>query len=211
MMSMQFWSKVVKQQSNWRVRLLQTGWVLILVSVFAAKLPVGLGKARELSGVGALVGLGVAIVGTILTRRNKATALITDTDIIVSIEEIRIGEQRFRVSEIDYLDFLVNSYDGMPGPRASPRGGIFGLLAGKRIVLNGCDNKLLFMADGKQHSYPFYLEDEMAMRRLGMLFREFYSKGLRFRERNRGGRTFLFEQVMDKHAFERAKQAEGYL
>ena len=84
-------------------------------------------------------------------------------------------------------------------------------LTGRRISLHGCDNKLMFTADGKQHSFGFYLEDEMAMRRLGMLFREFYSQGLRFRERNRGGRTFLFEQVMDRRAFERAKQREGYL
>jgi len=208
---MQFWSKLVQHRSNWQVRVLQTGWILILVCVCVMKLSAGTGKVSELTGIGALVGLVVAIVGAILTRRKRAAALITDTDIFVSVEEIRIGEQRFRVSEIEYLDFLVNSYDGMPGPRASPRGGVIGLLSGNRIVLDGCDNTLLFSASGKQHSYHFYLEDEMAMRRLGMLFREFYSQGVRFRERNRGGRTFLFEQVADRRAFERAKEREGYV
>lgn len=163
-----------------------------------------------LAYVGVWVGLSLALVGWILRRGRMVPPLVTDTDIIVSIEEIRIGEQRFRVNEIEYLDFLVNSYQGMPGPRVSPRGGIFGLLTGGRIVLNGCDNKLMFTADGKKHSFSFYLEDETAMRRLGMLFREFYTQRLRFRERNRVGRTFMFEQVMDRQAFEQAKQREGY-
>ncbi len=78
------------------------------------------------------------------------------------------------------------------------------------MVLHGIDNKLYFTVDGKQHCYPFFLEDEMAMRRLGMLFQEFYGQRLRFRERNRGGRTFMFEQVVDRKAFERAKREAGY-
>jgi hypothetical protein len=48
------------------------------------------------------------------------------------------------------------------------------------------------------------------MRRLELLFREFYREGIRFRERNRGGRTFLFGQVVDRQAFEEAKRREGY-
>jgi hypothetical protein len=156
-----------------------------------------------------LTGLVVALVGGILTRRKMATAQVTDTDIIVTTEEIRIGGQCFRVSEVEYLDFLVNSYDGMPGPRAR-HWGTFLALTGRRISLTGCDNKLMFTVDGKQHSYSFFLEDKMAMRRLGMLFQEFYGQRLRFRERNRGGRTFMFEQVIDRKAFERAKREAGY-
>jgi len=88
----------------------------------------------------------------------------------------------------------------MPGPRFRRR----------PIILDGTDNKTYFTADGKQHSYMFYLEDRMAMQRLGLLFRDFYKERVRFRERNRGGRTFLFEQVVNKQAFERSKRNAGY-
>ena len=206
---MQFWSKLVLHRNNWRLRLSQAGFILMIFCFGAGKIPVQMGVVREWITVGMLTGLGVALVGGILTRRKMATAQVTDTDIVVTIEEIRIGGQRFLVSEVEYLDFLVNSYDGMPGPRAR-HWGTFLVLTGRRMSLTGCDNKLMFTADGKQHSYSFFLEDEMAMRRLGMLFREFYSQGLRFRERNRGGRTFLFEQVVDRKAFERAKREAGY-
>ena len=209
-MPMQFWSKLVQHRISWRLRLSQTGWILIIGCYGAATLAERMGKDPELVFLGLLAGIGLAITGAILNRRKRPTPRVTDTDIIITIEEIRVGDQRFRVSEIEYLDFLVNSYDGMPGPRVSPRGGIFGLLLGGRMALSGCDNKLLFEAKGKKHSYNFYLEDEMAMRRLGMLFREFYRDRLRFRERNRGGRTFLFEQTIDRKAFELAKRQEGY-
>jgi hypothetical protein len=79
------------------------------------------------------------------------------------------------------------------------------------MMLHGTDNKLYFTVDGKKHSFGFYLEDSTAMRRLELLFREFYQQGIRFRERNRGGRTFLFMQVMSREQSEQAKRDEGYL
>ena len=159
-----------------------------------------LGKSTDLAFVGMLAGLAMALIGWILRRFKVVRSLVTDTDIILTAEEIRIGDQRFRIDEVEYLDFLVNSYRGMPGPR----------LRWRRTVLHGIDNKLYFTVNGKQHCYPFFLEDEMAMRRLGMLFQEFYGQRLRFRERNRGGRTFMFAQVIDRKAFERAKREAGY-
>jgi hypothetical protein len=80
----------------------------------------------------------------------------------------------------------------------------------ERARINGTENQLFFTYNGKQKSCRFFLEDAYSMRRLEMLFREFYAKQVFFRERNRGGRTFLFQQVISKQDLERAKRGEGY-
>jgi len=201
MESMQFWSKLVKSQRDIRARLSESGGILILVSLGLMVVLEKLGRSPEIALIGMVAGLCLAIVGWILRGYKVVRPLVTETDIIISVKEIRIGDQTFATEKVEYLDFLVNSYRGMPGPR----------LRWRRIILHGTDNKLYFNADGKKHSYPFYLEDQMEMRRLELLFREFYRSGVRFRERNRGGRTFLFQQVMNREAFEEAKRREGYV
>ena len=197
---MQFWTKLVEHPNDLRLRLSQAGGLLMLVCMFLGTVLEKMGKSGDWFFCGIFAGLAIAFIGWALRGFKVVRPLVTDTDIVVSCSEIRIGDRRFRVDEVEYLDFLVNSYRGMRGPRMRFR----------RIMLHGNDNKLYFIVDGKQHSYGFFLEDEMAMRRLGMLFQEFYSQRLRFRERNRGGRTFLFEQVVDRKAFEQAKREAGY-
>jgi len=200
MIPMQFWAKLVERQNDLRLRVSQAGGILMLVCFLIAVVLEKMGESNDLAWVGVVAGLCLALIGWILRRFKVARPLVTDTDLVISTKEIKIGERSFSVDEVEYLDFLVNSYRGMPGPRLRLR----------RMILEGTDNKLLFMTDGKQHSYSFYLEDRMAMQRLELLFRDFYRERVRFRERNRGGRTFLFEQVMDKPAFERAKRDAGY-
>jgi hypothetical protein len=200
-MYIQFWTRLVEQPKDFRLRISYAGGILFLVCFFLISILEKMGKAENWAAAGAILGVVLAFIGWMLRGFKTPRPRITEIEILISSDEIRVGDQCFRVAEVGYLDFLVNSYQGMRGPKFRWR----------RIVLRGTDNKLMFSADGKQHSFRFYLEDEMAMRRLGMLFREFYGRGLPFRERNRGGRTFLFEQVMDRRAFERAKQREGYL
>jgi hypothetical protein len=200
MESMQFWTKLVLPQNDIRLKVSQAGGIIMLVCALVGLVLEKTGNSSDLPWVGLIAGLAIALIGWVLRGFKVVRPLVTNTDIIITIDEIRVGDQRFAVCEIEYLDFLVNSYHGMVGPR----------LKWRRMTLRGDDNKLFFWVDGKKHSYSFYLEDEMAMRRLGMLFREFYRQRLRFRERNRGGRTFLFSQVMDRQAFERAKREEGY-
>jgi hypothetical protein len=50
----------------------------------------------------------------------------------------------------------------------------------------------------------------ISLRELSFLFREFYQNRQFFRERNSGGRTFLFQRVANRKELEEAKQAEGY-
>ncbi len=197
---MQFWTKSVKHQNDIRVRLSEAGGILMLVCGVLVSVAEKMRYSEEPAAIGALAGLCLLLVGWILRGFKVVRPLVTGTDIMISVNEIRIGDQTFLVDELEYLDFLVNSYEGMAGPR----------IRWRRITLRGTDNNLYFTAKGKRYSFGFFLEDPIAMRRLEMLFREYYQKGIRFRERNRGGRTFLFEQVRNKEQFERAKREEGY-
>jgi hypothetical protein len=197
---MQFWTKLVKRQHDIRLKLSEAGGILMLLSLGLLSVLGKMGKSIELGFVGLLAGLCLVLMGRILRGSKRVQPMATDTDIVISTEEIRIGDRVFATDKVEYLDFLVNSHEGMEGPRVRWR----------RMMLQGTDNKLHFTVDGKKHSYGFYLEDNVAMRRLALLFREFYREGIHFRERNRGGRTFLFEQVMSRQAFEEAKRREGY-
>lgn len=197
---MQFWTKLVKSPNDLTLWLPGIGGIILLLSVMTATILEKQGTPVYGIYGAALGGMCVLLIGLILSSGKRSRRQVLNTDIIISSEEIRIGDLRFVIDQVQYLDFLVNSYNGMAGPR----------LRFRRMILDGLDNKLYFTADGKKHTYGFYLEDSMAMRRLGMLFRELYEKPVRFRERNRGGRTFLFEQVMDRKQFEEAKRKEGY-
>lgn len=197
---MQFWTKLVKHQNDLRLRLSEAGGILLVASWGMAVLLTKSGRSAELAYVSMVAGLCLALVGWILRGFKTVGPLVTEMDILISTGEIRIGDRSFAVDKIEYLDFLVNSYKGMRGPR----------MRWRQMILPGTDNKLFFTADGKKHAYAFYLEDGLAMRRMELLFREFYQQGIRFRERNRGGRTFLFSQVMNKEHFEQAKREEGY-
>jgi hypothetical protein len=197
---MQFWTKLVKSQHALRLRLSEVGGTVMFVSFCLIGVLDRMGKSVELALIGIVAGLCLVLMGRILRGSKRVRPLATDTDIVISTREIRIGDQVYATDKVEYLDFLVNSYEGMQGP----------MIRWRRMKLQGTDNKLQFTTDGKKHSYGFYLEDNVAMRRLGLLFREFYREGIRFRERNRGGRTFMFEQVVDRQAFEEAKRREGY-
>jgi hypothetical protein len=194
---LQFWTKVVIQKQTSGAWLVEIGGVVMFVCLLLTRV----GRDAEFFLVGLVVGLLLVLMGLIATKKRRMTGdRIMDTDIVISSEVIRIGETTFPLEEVEYLDFLVNSYDGMPGPRMRFR----------RMVLFGTDNRLYFTWNGKKYKYGFYVEDEAAMRRLRWLFHELYKKGVRFRERNRGGRTFLFERVMDRKEFEERRKREGY-
>ncbi len=150
------------------------------------------------------LGFFMGILSAIFRKRNVTHLQVSDTELSVSAEGIKVGDQYYRLSEIRYLDFLVNGHFGM-------RAGRVQRWSFKRARIDGTENQLLFTYNGKQISYRFFLEDAYSMRRLEMLFREFYAKQIFFRERNRGGRTFLFQQVISKQDLERAKREEGYV
>ena len=93
-MSMQFWTKLVKHRVDLRLRLSQAGGILFIASFGIEKILEQMGASAEPATVLKLTGLGVAIVGWILRKGKTVKPVITDIDIIVSREEIRVGDER---------------------------------------------------------------------------------------------------------------------
>ena len=196
---MKFQVKLVKRKRHPKAWISDVGTVLFFGSLLLAALDKGLYCLLTF-----VLAVALLITGTILTRRDTLSYTgISDTDIIVTRQGISIGDQYYPMDQVQYLDFLVNGHYGM-------RAGWMFRWTLRRKPINGMENRLHFEADGKKHAYWFFMEDHVSMRELEFLFREFYQNRLFFRERNRGGRTFLFKQVVSRQDLERAKREEGY-
>ena len=196
---MKFQVKLVKRKRHPKAWISDAGTVLFFGSLLLAALDKGLYCLLTF-----VLAVALLITGTILTRRDTLSYTgISDTDIIVTRQGISIGDQYYPMDQVQYLDFLVNGHYGM-------RAGWMSRWTLRRKPINGMENRLHFEADGKKHAYWFFMEDHVSMRELEFLFREFYQNRLFFRERNRGGRIFLFRQVVSRQDLERAKQEEGY-
>ena len=153
----------------------------------------------------ALLGLGGGIALLLIGRRRTNGDMlhheVTDTDLVVSSEKIVVGDQVYPISEMENLDFWVEGYYGMTGPSLRPT---------RRHRLDGMENKLHFKVNGQRHLYQFLLEDLLSMQQLGQVFRQLYANQTAFAERNRGGQTFLFQQIRSKRELEEWKRKEGY-
>jgi hypothetical protein len=195
---MKFQTRLVLRKRNIKALIFDAGAVMY----FGCAVLLRVIHPNRYTGLALLVSFIVFIVGAILTRKkNRLYTEVADIDLTVTSEGIRIGDQYYPMDQVQYLDFLVEGHDRMLGPRFTWQ---------RPNRMNGMGNRLFFDADGKKHTYGFYLEDPISLRELSFLFREFYQNRQFFRERNSGGRTFLFQRVANRKELEVAKQAEGY-
>jgi hypothetical protein len=153
-----------------------------------------------------LIGLGIlcVIVGRIIAKGNLFTIGLSDTELVVAEDGVRVGNESYPLDQITDLDFMIEGYDGAP----SVRRGI--VVFRKPVRLSGANNKIHFRAGGKRYLYQFYLPDQLSMSQLGQVFRVYYERGVSFGECNRGGPTFLFNQVRSKKELEELKAKYGF-
>jgi|SRR5580658_162805 len=153
-----------------------------------------------------LIGIGILcwIVGRIVAKGNLFTIGLSDTDLVVAEDGVRVGNEFYPLEQITDLDFMIEGYDGAPSIRR-------GIVIFRRPAgLSGANNKIHFRAGGKRYLYQFYLPDQLFMSQLGQVFRIFYERGVSFGECNRGGPTFLFNQVRSKKELEELKSRYGF-
>ncbi len=142
------------------------------------------------------VAVVVLVVGAVLSRGDVDLIDISAVDIVINTEEIRVGETRYRVSEMTDIVFQVEGYDGMVDPDGYVERGYASRVGG---LLNGMNNYLDFKIGNQKVEWQFFLPDPQHVQQLGALFKEFYSKGIPFLERGvTSKRTFLFEPVTKK-------------
>ena len=207
--TMEFQSRIFVRVKNPGARIADLGGPLIIGSMLLVgvveklKLP----APFEYYCIGLLVlGILCAIGGRIIAKGNMFTIGLSDTDLVVAEDGVRVGNELFLLDQLTDLDFMIEGYDGAP---TIIRGRAF-LLGRRRGRLTGANNKIHFRADGKKHLYQFYLRDQGSMSQLGQVFRTFYQRCVPFRECNRGGPTFLFRQVRSKNELEEMKRKEGF-
>jgi hypothetical protein len=204
---MQFQTRIFVPVKNPGARIVNLAGPLIVGGILLA------GVLRALKEPGSylnysvgLLGLGILcmIVGRIIAKGNLFTIGLSDTDLVVAEDGVRVGNESYPLEQITELDFMIEGYDGAP----SMRRGI--VLFRKQVRLSGANNKIHFRAGGKRYLYQFYLPDQLSMQQLGLVFRIFYERGVSFGECNRGGPTFLFHQVRSKRELEELKARYGF-
>ncbi|HUB62031.1 MAG TPA: hypothetical protein VL978_15055, partial [Puia sp.] len=147
----------------------------------------------------------IMIAGRIIAKGNMFRIGLSDTDLVVAEDGVRIGNEFYPLDQITSLDFMIEGYDGAPTLRMGR--GLFLLRKPRR--LSGANNKIHFRSGGKRYLYQFYLPDRIAMQQLGQVFLIFYERRVSFGECNRGGPTFLFQQVRSKGELEKLKSRYG--
>jgi hypothetical protein len=154
-----------------------------------------------------LFGLAILcmIVGRIVAKGNMFTIGLSDTDLVVGEDGVQVGNELYPLDQLTDLDFMIEGYDGAQ----TIRRGIIPLIYRRAGRLTGANNKIHFRAGGKRHLYQFYLPDRLSMQQLGLVFRIFYERSVPFGECNRGGRTFLFNQVRSKKELEELRSRSG--
>jgi hypothetical protein len=204
---MEFQSRIFVRVSNPGARTADVGGVLIIVAMLLGVV-LKLLKVPDSYEYYCLYVLGFGILcmiaGRIIAKGNMFTIGLSDTELVVAENGIRVGEEFYPHDQLSDLDFWVEGYDGM-GLIVRGRGYL------RRSKYHGTGNKIHFRVGGKKHLYQFYLPDLNSMNNLGQVFRKYYEHRIPFRECNRGGPTFLFQQVRSKNELENLKRKEGYL
>jgi hypothetical protein len=204
---MQFQARIFVKVRNPGARIAELGGPLFFGSLLvgAAVRTLKAPDSYQFYSLG-LFGLSILcmIVGRIIARGNLFTIGLSDSELIVAEDGVRIGNEFYPMDQLTDLDFMIEGFDGAPTFR---RGLIF---ARRRARLSGANNKIHFRSGGKRYIYQFYLPDQLSMQQLGQVFRIFYEQGVSFGEGNRGGPTFLFHQVRSKEELKQLKSRYGY-
>jgi hypothetical protein len=199
---MQFQTKIVEGNKNPNARIAWAGGVLL----FLAMILMCIGRYQRygfwLFGVAVIV-LGV---GAFLARGDVGAIEVSAVDLVISSQEIRVGETVYPLSEVTGIVFRVEGYDGM----VDPEGYAMRRPSSKPGLLNGMNNYVDFAFGGEKVEWRFYLPDPQHVQLLGALFKEFYAKRIPFLERSvTNDRTFLFEPVT-KEEWEDRMIENGY-
>jgi hypothetical protein len=188
---MEFQTKIVEGNKNPRAKVVWAGAGLL----FLAMILMCMDKYRNYGFW--LFGLAVVvlIIGALFAKGDVDVIEISATDIVVNIEEIRVGDQVFPLAQVADIVFQVEGYDGM----IDAEGYAPGTSARRVGLLNGMNNYLDFKFGGEKQEWQFYLPDPQHVQQLGALLKEFYEKRIPFLERSvTSSRTFLFAPVTKK-------------
>src|SRR5579872_7269508 len=104
---MEFQTKLVQGNKNPKARMAWVGRALVFLGMVLMCID---GYQRYGFWVFG-VGLALVIFGAIQAKGNVDMMVVSDIDLVISSEEIRIGETTYRISQVTGLEFQVEEYD----------------------------------------------------------------------------------------------------
>lgn len=190
---MEFQTKIVESNKNPKARIAWGGGIVIALSMILMCMDRYQHYGFWLFGVG----VAVLVVGALVAKGDVDVMELSDTDMVVNLEEILVGETVYPLAQVSGIEFQVEGYDGMVDRQGYSSSDVpLNRMAG---LVNGMNNYLDFSFGGEKVEWQFYLADPQHVQQLGELFKEFYAKGIPFHECSQvSKRTFLFEPVSEK-------------
>lgn len=201
---MEFQTKIIEGNKNPKARIAWAGGGLL----FLAMILMCVDKYQRYGFWMFGVAVVVLLAGAFLAKGDVDAIDVSATDLVVSSEEIRVGETVYPLAQVADIVFQVEGYDGMVDPEGYALKSRYSRTSG---LLNGMNNYLNFTFEGEKQEWQFYLPDPEHVQQLGGLFKEFYAKRIAFEERSAtSNRTFLFAPV-SKEKWEDLMIENGYL
>ena len=195
---MSFQTKIVESSKNPNAKIAWAGGGLIALAMIL----MSQGDYLEIGVL--LFGIGVIllVIGAVAAKGDVAALQVSDTDISISADGIRVGDDVYSLKLVSDLEFHVEGYNGMANPYSYNR-------SSQRCV-DGMNNRVCFHLLNEEVEWRFYLADPQQVQQLGALFKDLYAKGIPFLEAGPGGdRTFLFEPVSQQE-WEDRMTVNGY-
>jgi hypothetical protein len=182
---MEFRTKLIVANNNKRTKIAYAGLFLSIFSAVLIFFPSMEDFFPWVFGAGVLL----IITGAVLTKGNIALYGLSRDELVVTVDEIKIGMQSYSVEQLSKLDFYVEAYAGMILiERGLPSG----------ASSDGMENTLGFEFNGAPVTCRFYLDSPQHALQLCSVFREFYLQHIPFVEHDRYGQTYLFQRLSDQ-------------
>ena len=145
-------------------------------------------------------GVVLIVIGALIARGDLASYGLSDEDLVIDLQGIKIGEKYYPMQTITELDYNVEAYDGLYVNDGA-------MVSGSNS--DGMTNGLSFRSNGKIVECGFLLRNKLHVQQLGVIFHEYYSRHIPFIERNRNTRTYLFQHLSPNELIE-FKRRYGY-
>lgn len=190
---MEFQTKIVEGNKNPKARIVWAGAAVIFLGMVLMCMDAYQRYGFWMFGIGVVVLIG----GVLAAKGDVDFENVSETNLVINLQEVRVGDARYSIPFLKGIEFQVEGYDGMSDPYGYSRDSQ--MRVGSRGSLNGLNNYLTFTMEDEKVETQFYLPDPQHVQQLGELFKEWYAKGIPFRERSAtNDRTFLFEPVSEK-------------
>lgn len=193
---MEFRTRIVVRKRNKRAYIAYAGLLIAVSSLVFVFIPGMQDYIPYVFGGG----IAIVVIGALIARGDVRNYGFSEEELVVSPDGISVGAMHYPLRMISDMDFNVEAYDGLYVNDGA-------MVSGSKS--DGMTNDLSFKAGGARVKCGFYLNSQIHVQQLGLVFDEFYKRRVPFVERNRSVRTYLFQHLNERQ-LEEFKARYGY-